>query len=833
MVEETLSGYCMKCRQKQPIQDAQPVYTATGTPGTRGTCPTCGTTIFRMGATPAHEGVPKPEIRKARSGSRKKTGRKQSRSGQAAGGDKRLVIVESPAKARTIGRFLGRNYVVKASVGHVRDLLRSQLSVDVEHDFAPKYRVPKEKREVVNELKAAVKQASEVYLATDPDREGEAIAWHLMEATGIEEQQARRVVFHEITQEAVADAFSHPQGIDTNRVNAQQARRILDRLVGYKISPLLWANVRSGTSAGRVQSVALRLIVEREREIEAFVPEEYWSIEAELARRIPDRPTFVAKLVKMHGESVDLKNREDTYAIVEELERSSYVVSDVRRGERKRKPAAPFTTSTLQQEASRRLGFTTRRTMRIAQQLYEGIDLDGQGTAGLITYMRTDSTNVAEAAQAEARRFIAQRYGEESLPPSPPRYKTRAKRAQEAHEAIRPTSVFREPKAVRSFLSRDQQRLYTLIWKRFVASQMAPAIYDTVSVDVIADSKWQLPKGTFLPVATLATLGKPPKYMFRASGSRVRYPGFVAVYEESRDEDAPPEEEDNKILTDLKAGEVVDLAQLLPEQHFTQPPPRYTEATLVRTLEEYGIGRPSTYAPTISTVQDRGYVERRERRLYPTELGFIVNDLLVEHFPDIIDVGFTARMEQDLDLIARGDREWVPVLREFYAPFEQAVARAEKTMEKVMVTDQPTGEKCELCGHDMIIKWGRFGKFIACSNYPTCRNTKPYLEKIGVVCPQCDGDLVERRTRKKRVFYGCSNYPTCQFVSWKRPLPQPCPACGGLLVVNNKKRALCLQCGEQVALDQLPEAGEGVSGQQLAESRQPSADSSQPSADSG
>ena len=833
MVEEALSGYCMKCRQKQPIQDQQPVYTATGTPGTRGICPTCGTTIFRMGATPAHEGVPRPEIRKPHAGSKKKTGRKQSRSGHAAGGDKKLVIVESPAKARTIGRFLGRNYVVKASVGHVRDLLRSQLSVDVEHDFAPKYRVPKEKREVVSELKAAVKQASEVYLATDPDREGEAIAWHLMEATGIEEEQAHRVVFHEITQEAVADAFSHPQRIDTNRVNAQQARRILDRLVGYKISPLLWANVRSGTSAGRVQSVALRLIVEREREIEAFVPEEYWSIEAELARRIPDRPTFVAKLAKMHGESVDLKNEEDTHVIVEDLERSSYVVSDVRRGERKRKPAAPFITSTLQQEASRRLGFTARRTMRLAQQLYEGIDLDGQGTAGLITYMRTDSTNVAETAQAEARRFIAQRYGEESLPPSPPRYKTRAKRAQEAHEAIRPTSVLREPKAVQSFLSRDQQRLYTLIWKRFVASQMAPAIYDTVSVDVIADSEWQLPEGAFLPVATLATLGKPSKYMFRASGSRVRYRGFLAVYEESRDEDAPPEEEDNKILTDLKAGEVVDLVQLMPEQHFTQPPPRYTEATLVRTLEEYGIGRPSTYAPTISTVQDRGYVERRERRLYPTELGFIVNDLLVEHFPDIIDVGFTARMEQDLDLIARGDREWVPVLREFYVPFEQAMARAEKTMEKVMVADQPTGEKCELCGHDMIIKWGRFGKFIACSNYPTCRNTKPYLEKIGVGCPQCDGDLAERRTRKKRLFYGCSNYPTCQFVSWKRPLPQPCPACGGLLVVNNKKWALCSQCGEQVTLDQLPEAGDGLSGRQPADSGQSSADSDQPSADSG
>ncbi len=752
--------------------------------------------MFRMGATPAHEGLPKPAVkpkakRKAKNNAKKRKGR--------------LVIVESPAKARTVGKFLGRDYVVKASVGHVRDLLRSQLSVDPENDFAPKYRVPKEKRQVVNELKAAVKNAAEVYLATDPDREGEAIAWHLMEATGIDEEQVRRVVFHEITKNAIADAFAHPRGIDMNRVNAQQARRILDRLVGYKISPLLWRNVRGRTSAGRVQSVALRLIVEREREIMAFVPEEYWTIEAELAKRISRRPSFVAKLLKILGEKADLKNESDTHLIVEELERAAYVVADVRRGQRKRKPAPPFITSSMQQEASRRLGFTARRTMRTAQQLYEGIELDGQGTVGLITYMRTDSTHVAAVAQAEARDFIAQRYGEDYLPSKPPQHKTRAKGAQEAHEAIRPTSVFREPSAVKSFLTRDQYRLYTLIWQRFVASQMAHAIYDTMSIDVIADSEWQIADSRVLSADQLAAISRRPKYLFRASGSRVKFPGFLAVYEEARDEDATPDEEAGKILPDLEAGEVVDLVQLMPEQHFTQPPPRYTEATLVRTLEEYGIGRPSTYAPIISTIQDRGYVEQRDRRLRPTELGFIVNDLVVKHFPDIVDVGFTARMEGDLDLIARGKREWVPVLREFYEPFEQAVKLAEQTMEKISVADQPTGEKCEKCGHDMIIKWGRYGKFIACSNFPTCRNTKPYLEKIGVACPECGGDLVEKRSRKKRIFYGCSNYPECNFVSWKKPLPQPCPVCGGLLVVKNKQWAQCINCKEQVAMEKLSE----------------------------
>jgi DNA topoisomerase-1 len=790
MTGEPVIAYCVKCREKREMLSPEPTFTASGSPGTRGTCSVCGTGMFKMGATPAHEGLPKPEVKVKP----KKT--KNNRKG-------RLVIVESPAKARTVGRFLGRGYVVKASVGHVRDLLRSQLSVDVESDFAPKYRVPKEKRPVVKELKAAAKQAKEVYLATDPDREGEAIAWHLIEATDIDEERARRVVFHEITNNAIAEAFAHPRGVDMNRVNAQQARRILDRLVGYKISPLLWENVRGRTSAGRVQSVALRLVVEREREIMSFVPEEYWSIRAELAKHIPPHPSFIAKLTKIRGEKVDLKNEADTHLIVEELERSTYVVSDVRRGERKRKPAPPFITSTMQQEASRRLGFTARRTMRTAQQLYEGIELGEQGTVGLITYMRTDSPTVAAEAQTTARDFIAQRYGEDYVPAKPPKHKTKAKGAQEAHEAIRPTDIRREPKLVKQFLTRDQYRLYNLIWQRFVASQMAQAVYDTMSVDVIADSEWQFAGIRLLSAEQLAGLSGQPKYLLRASGSRVRFPGFLAVYEETRDEDAAPEEDSSDILPDVEVGEIVDLVQLLPEQHFTQPPPRYTEATLVRTLEEYGIGRPSTYAPIISTIQDRGYAERRERRLHPTELGFVVNDLVVEYFTDIVDVSFTARMEEDLDLIARGEREWVPVLQEFYGPFERAVNRAEETMQKVSVADQVTGEKCEKCGHDMIIKWGRYGKFIACSNFPTCRNTKPYLEKIGVSCPECGGDLAEKRSRKKRIFYGCSNYPECNFVSWKKPLPQPCPTCGGLLVMKNKQWAQCINCEEQVEVDKL------------------------------
>jgi DNA topoisomerase-1 len=790
MSDEPIITYCIRCKEKREIKNPQPVFTRTGAPGTQGECAVCGAKVFKAGATPAHEGLPRSEAVQAR----RSSGGKRKRRRQPTG-DGKLVIVESPAKARTVGRFLGREYVVRASVGHVRDLLRSQLSVDVENDFTPKYRVPKEKRQVVKELAAEVKKAAEVYLATDPDREGEAIAWHLVEAAGIHEEQARRVVFHEITKGAIEEAFAQPTGINMRLVDAQQARRILDRLVGYKISPLLWDRVRNRTSAGRVQSVALRLIVEREREILAFEPVEYWSIEAELAKKEPEgkkkrkkRQSFIAKLHKIAGQDVDLKNEGETHKIVAELEKAIYEVGKVRRGERRRKPSAPYTTSTMQQEASRRLGFTARRTMANAQALYEGVEIGTEGTVGLITYMRTDSVNVAEVAQAEARAYIADRYGAEFLPPKPPTYKTRAKKAQEAHEAIRPTSVRREPEKMKPYLSRDQYRLYELIWKRFVASQMKAALYDTMSVEIEAGP----------PV------GERP-YLLRASGSQVKFPGFLVVYEEARDEDEAPDEEIGRILPDMEAGELLDLLRLLPEQHFTQPPPRYTEASLVKTLEEYGIGRPSTYAPIISTIQARGYVERTDRRLTPTEIGMIVNDLVVEYFSDVVDYGFTAQMEEGLDLIALGEKEWVPVVREFYAPFSKDLAYAEKHMPKQEVADQPTGEMCEKCGRPMIVKFGRYGKFIACSGFPDCRNTKSYVEKIGVACPECGGDLVQRKTRRNRYFYGCSNYPECEFSVWNLPLPQPCPECGGLLVQSKKQWAKCVKCESEVELSLLPE----------------------------
>ncbi|MCL4297640.1 MAG: type I DNA topoisomerase [Anaerolineae bacterium] len=774
---------------KQP----EAVYTATGTPGTSGVCPVCGTKMFKMGRTPAHEHVAPPE-RTDHKG-KKKAAKTPRRHGK-------LVIVESPAKARTVGKFLGSGYTVKASVGHVRDLLRSQLSVDVENSFTPKYRVPNEKKQVVKELKTAADKAHHIYLATDPDREGEAIAWHLMEAADMDEARAKRVVFHEITKDAVAEAFAHPREIDMKRVNAQQARRILDRLVGYQISPLLWRKVRSRTSAGRVQSVALRLIVEREHEIDEFNPVEYWTIEADLAQTEqaapetkPEARQFRAKLARIQGEKVDLNNEADTQTIVADLERSSYTVVEVKKSERRRRPAAPFTTSTLQQEASRRLGFGARKTMSVAQQLYEGIELDGAGTVGLITYMRTDSTNVSQQAQNEARDFIGQRYGQELLPEEQPVYKTKSKGAQEAHEAIRPTSVWREPQQVKAFLSRDQERLYTLIWQRFVSSQMANAIYDTMAVVVGAT-----------PATAPATDEEWP-YRLQASGSRVRFKGFLTVYEETLDEDATPDASEGVILPELSEGEAVELLRLLPEQHFTQPPPRYTEATLVKTLEEYGIGRPSTYAPIITTIQQRGYVETVDKRLYPTELGEIVNELLVEYFPDIINVEFTAQMEDELDRIASGEMELTPVLEEFYSPFSQAVAHAEAHMPEVEIEDQPTGELCEKCGHPMVLKFGRFGKFEACSNFPECRNAKPHLVKLGIACPNDGGELVERRTKKGRVFYGCANYPECEWSSWKRPLPQPCPNCQGLLVQKNRNWAQCLNCEEQFELNQLPGAG--------------------------
>jgi DNA topoisomerase-1 len=705
----------------------------------------------------------------------------------------RLVIVESPAKARTIERYLGRGYSVRASMGHVRDLPKSTLGIDIDADFAPKYTVPRDKTKTVKELKDWVQGAREVILATDPDREGEAIAWHLVQATQPGSDKVRRVVFNEITPDAVRSAMDNPRDIDMDLVDAQQARRVLDRLVGYSISPLLWKKVKRGLSAGRVQSIALRLVVEREREIQDFVPREYWSIEAELAKQRA-RNSFIASLSRVRGEKAELPDEQTTMAIVRDLDGAEYVVADVQTKETQRRPAAPFTTSTLQQEASRKLGSPVRRTMQIAQELYEGVDLGPAGTQGLITYMRTDSTNIAASAQQAARAVIAQQFGADFVPQRPPVYTRKAKGAQEAHEAIRPTDPARHPDVVRPFLSRQQHALYRLIWQRFIASQMPNAIFDSTGMDIDA--------------------GKPdaPKpYRFRATGSVIKFPGFLAVYREGRD-DEEQDELDKEALPVVEVGEVLDLLRLTPEQHFTQPPPRYTEAMLVKALEENGIGRPSTYAPTIATLLARNYVTTEQKRLTPTELGFVVNDILVEHFPSIVDVGFTSGMEEELDEIASGERAWVPVIREFYAPFIASVGKAEQTMERVRVRDEPTDEVCEKCGRPMVIKLGKYGRFLACSGFPDCRNSRPLLNRIGVTCPQCrEGDIVERRTRTGRVFFGCSRYPDCDFSAWSRPLPHPCPICGGVMTLFGKggAQARCQSCGHTEAV-RTEEARESV-----------------------
>jgi len=762
-----VEAYCTKCRTKREIVGEIPGFTSRGTPSTRGICPICGTNVYRMGRTEAHQGLvpPDPESRQ------------KKRSGK-------LVIVESPAKARTVGRFLGKEYTVKASVGHVRDLLRSQLSVDVDNNFAPKYRVPNEKRPVVKELKTLANQAAEVFLATDPDREGEAIAWHVLESAEINPKITQRVVFHEITEPAVADAFAHTRAINMDLVDAQQARRVLDRLVGYNLSPLLWRKVRGRLSAGRVQSVAMRLVVEREREIDAFVPEEYWSIAAEFKPQNIET-TFIAKLAKIDDQDLILDNEFTVKPILEDCEKCGYSITKIKKGERKRNPSAPYTTSTMQQEASRRLGFTARRTMAVAQQLYEGIDISQGGAVGLITYMRTDSTTVSELAQNETRDFIKNRYGGKFLPAQAPKYKTKAAGAQEAHEAIRPTSVLRNPESIKELLNRDQFRLYQLIWKRFVASQMTPALFDTVSIEVTGQS----PDHT---------------YLFRASGSTISFPGFLIVYQEAQEEDQIPEEEENvQIPPGLEEGQLQYLVRLIPEQHFTQPPPRYSEATLVKALEEYGIGRPSTYAPIMATIQQRGYVIREGRKLTPTETGILVTDLLIEHFPDVLNVGFTAHMEEDLDRVATGELPWVEVIREFYKPFSEQVQQAEEKMPELNIGPEPIGRACPDCNHELVIRWGRYGKFISCSNFPECRHTEAWLQKIGVTCPKDGGQIVERKTRKGRPFYGCENYPACDFTSWKLPLPTPCSVCGGLLVVADKRTAQCTQCEERYPLEKV------------------------------
>jgi len=810
-----MEAYCVKCRGKHTLLNPKPVFLANGTPATQGTCSNCGyDKVYKIGRTPAHEGLTPPEpAARAATSSRpraKKIG-DAAPGGNGSANGMPLVIVESPAKARTIGKFLGRQYVVRASIGHVRDLPKNRLGVDVNHDFAPTYVIPTEKKAVVKELKQYAKQAASIWLATDPDREGEAISWHLLHVLQpeIAGKPVRRVEFHEITQEAIDHAFAHPRGINENAVNAQQARRILDRLVGYKLSPLLSDKLsRRGLSAGRVQSVALRLVVEREREIQAFVPVEYWTIEAELAKQAEAAAgprTFIARLFKLYGRDPDLKSEADAQRVVAALEGAAYRVVKVDRKDRMRRPAAPFTTSTMQQEASRKLGFNARRTMAVAQQLYEGVDV-GEGPVGLITYMRTDSVNVAESAQREAREFIAQQFGPEFLPDAPPKYTSRAKNAQEAHEAIRPTSVFRTPEALKQYLDRDQLRLYELIWKRFIASQMANAIFDATTVDIEA-----IPRsadgqaGAMVPVDDAPLI---PGYWLRATGSIVKFAGFLKVYEEGHDEGDRPEEDEEgrgRRLPPLVADEPLDLVRLIPEQHFTQPPPRYTEASLVKALEEYGIGRPSTYAQIMTTIQARNYVRREGRQLVPTELGFLANDLLVAHFPRYIDVGFTARVEEELDEIETGARAWQPVLRAFYEPFIQSVTQAAEHIPKRERVVQYTGEKCPACEDGMLVyREGRFGRFIACSNFPKCKYTAP-IPLPGVRCPKCGGPLVERRTRKgrQRVFYGCANYPKCDFITWNRPLPIQGPeGCEGLVVEIGKGKAKCL--GNDMVFD-IPE----------------------------
>jgi DNA topoisomerase I len=680
---------------------------------------------------------------------------------------KPLIIVESPAKARTIKKFLPARYAVKASVGHVRDLPKSTLGVDVDHDFAPKYLTIKGKGDVIKELRGAVKSATDVYLATDPDREGEAIAWHLAELLKL--PRPMRIELHEITKEAALAALKNPHSIDMARVNAQQARRILDRLVGYKISPLLWSKVRSGLSAGRVQSVAVKLIVDREREIAAFVAREYWTISALLASAQTVSATpFTAELVSHRGEKLEIGTGDQAHAILGELDGAEFRVASIKRREVRRNAPAPFTTSTMQQEASRKLKMRVRRAMQVAQALYEGVDLGGsEGTVGLITYMRTDSTRISDQARDAAREFIGQTYGEEFHGPG--RHRVR-EGAQDAHEAIRPTSVLRTPERLAGHLKREELRLYTMIWERFVASQMSAALFDQTVVEVSARD-----------------------YRFRATGTIMRFPGFTRVYDEAKDEEQSGK--GRVTLPELNEGEGLNCRGLEPKQHFTEPPPRFTEAALVKALEENGIGRPSTYSTIVETIQARGYVTQQERKFMPTEIGVAVNDLLVEHFPKIVNLDFTARMEGDLDRVADGQEDWIGLLRRFYGPFESELETAEKKLPRLELRDEPTDEICPTCGRPMVIKHGRFGKFISCSGYPECKTTKPIVKETGAACPKCSGAIVERRSRKGRLFYGCANYPNCDFISWDAVVPERCPVCGSHVLAKNRRGGgIQLQC---------------------------------------
>ena len=665
----------------------------------------------------------------------------------------KLVIVESPAKAKTIAKFLGRGYKVEASQGHVRDLPKSQIGVSPENDFEPKYITIRGRGDILNRIRKEARSAAKVYLATDPDREGEAISWHLANVLGIDEHSPCRIEFNEVTMKAVKAAVKNPRGIDIDRVNAQQARRVLDRLVGYKISPILWAKVKKGLSAGRVQSVAAKMICDRENEIDTFLPEEYYNI---AGRFMVNGAELTARFYGENGEKMDVHTREECDALLARAREGAYSVRAIKKSERRKMPAAPFTTSNLQQEASRKLNFNTGKTMQIAQQLYEGVELAGEGLQGLVTYIRTDSTRISDEALLSVREMIKNTYGEPFLPAEPNIYKSR-KTAQDAHEAIRPTDIARRPEAIKASLTRDQFRLYRLIYDRFVSSQMTPAVFDTLSADIAGENG----------------------LTFHLAGQKMKFAGFTVVYEEVLDDAV---EEKDISLPDLEEGMSASLLDVTGEQRFTQPPPRYTEASLVRALEEKGIGRPSTYAPTISTIITRGYVARENKRLIPTELGKIVNDLMCKNFPDIVNIQFTADMEEKLDDVEKGQVDWHVIVRDFYGPFEKDLEKAEASIEKVSIEDQVSDIPCEKCGAMMVYKMSRYGKFLACPNFPACRHTLALPKSIGVACPQCGAQLLERISRKGRKFYGCERYPECDFVSWDRPVNDKCPVCGSRMV---------------------------------------------------
>ncbi len=686
--------------------------------------------------------------RKAKAGTAKKT--KTVKTAEKKSQKKILVIVESPAKAKTIERHLGKQYTVRASMGHLRDLPKSQFGIDVEHNFEPKYINVRGKGDLIRTLKKEAKDADKIYLASDPDREGEAIAWHLAHILGVDPATDCRIVFHEITKPAIEEAVHHPRPIHMAQVDAQQARRMLDRIVGYQLSPLLWRKVRKGLSAGRVQSVTVRLICDREREIEAFQSEEYWTVEAKLKK---GKHAFTAEVTHAYGKKLSLHNEAETKTLTDDLAQRSFSVQEVKRSERRKKAAPPFTTSSLQQDAARKLGFTSGRTMMIAQQLYEGVVLGRHGATGLITYMRTDSTRISNLAVDEARSFLSEEYGKEYVPPRPNVY-AMGKKAQDAHEAIRPTSILRTPAEVESYLNRDQLRLYTLIWQRFSASQMSAALYDTIAAQIAAGD-----------------------YRLRAHGSKLKFKGFTAVYVGAE----TAKKEKDTLLPDLVDGDPLTLGALNPEQHFTEPPPRYNDASIVKALEELGIGRPSTYAPIIETIQKRGYVERREKQFRPTELGFIVTDMLEEHFKNIVDVKFTANLEGELDGVADGSLDKNELLGSFYTPFEQTLKKAEDAIGTVELPEEVTDIPCDKCGRMMVVKQGRFGKFLACPGFPECRNAKPLLRDTGVLCPKCGGRIVERKSRRGRAFFGCDRYPECDYTTWDEPQKETCKTCGAFM----------------------------------------------------